>query len=113
MDAGIDGVFRPAGGVVTQAVVVEKSGTLELVGVRHKPAHGIVSGRANEPVKRPGPCDAMGLESFDKASENAWFRVSERAIEIEDCRPAHHHVTSITRSPGPGVCRYACYFAQR
>jgi len=26
----------------------------------------------------------MGFEGLGKASENAWFRVSERAIEIED-----------------------------
>src|ERR1700678_4580018 len=103
MDAGIDGVLRPAAGVVTQTVVVQESGTARLVGIRHEAAHGIVGGRADEPVKRPGPGDAMGFKGVGKAPENAGFRVSERAVEIEYCRPAHHHVISIACGPGPGV----------
>jgi hypothetical protein len=45
----------------------------------------------------------MGFKGLGKASENAWFRVSERAVEIEYCRPAHHHVISIACCPGPGA----------
>ncbi len=41
----------------------------------------------------------MGFEGLGKASENAWFRVGERAVEIEYCTPAHHHVISIARNP--------------
>src|SRR6202167_2392886 len=99
MDAGVDGVLLPAGGGVTQAVVVQESGTARLVRIRHEAAHGIVGGRADEPVKRPGPGDAMGFKGVGKAPENAGFRVSERAVEIEYCRPAHHHLISITRAP--------------
>ena len=33
----------------------------------------------------------MGLESVGEASKNAWFRVSERAIEIEDRGIARRH----------------------
>jgi hypothetical protein len=103
MDAGVDGVLLPAGGGVTQAVVVQESGTARLVRIRHEAAHGVIGGRADEPVKRPGPGDAMGFKGVGKAPENAGFRVSERAVEIEYCRPAHHHVISIACGPGPGV----------
>src|SRR5450755_3248040 len=60
-NAGIDGVLRPAGGVVTQAVVVQQSGASRLVGVWHEAAQGLVGGRADEPVERSGPGDAMGV----------------------------------------------------
>ncbi len=103
VDAGIDGVLLPAGGGVTQAVVVQESGTARLVRIRHEAVHGIIGGRADEPVKRPGPGDAMSFKGAGKASENAWFRISERAVEIEYCRPAHHHVISIACGPDPGV----------
>src|ERR1700677_1369255 len=83
MDAGVDGVLRPAAGGVTQAVVVQDGGTARFVSVRHEAAHGIVGWRANKPVKRPGPGYAVRLECVGKASENAWFRVSERAVKIE------------------------------
>jgi hypothetical protein len=74
---------------------VQQSGAARLVGVWHEAAQGLVGGRADEPVERSGPGDAMGFEGVGKASENTWFRVSERAVEIEYYRPAHHHVTSI------------------
>lgn len=80
---------------------MQESGTTRLVGVRHEAAHGLVGGRADKPVKWAGPGDAMGLEGAGKAPENARFRVSECAVKIEYCRPAHHHVISIARGQGP------------
>src|SRR5271155_1368401 len=41
----------------------------------------------------------MGVEGAGKASEDAWLRVSKRAVKIEYCRPAHHHGFSIARAP--------------
>jgi len=105
MYAGIDGVLRPAGGVVAQAVVVPESCAASIVvAIRHEAAPGLFGGRTDEPVERPGPGDAMGFEGLGKASENAWFRVSERAIEIEYCRSAHHHVTSRTATRKKQIC---------
>jgi hypothetical protein len=98
MDAGIDRVLLPAGGVVAQTVVVQESRPARLVGVRHEAAKGLVGGRPDEPVERSRPGDVMGFKGIRKASENAWFRVSEGAIEIEYCRPAHHHVISIAHT---------------
>jgi hypothetical protein len=115
MDARIDGVLSPTSGGVTQAVVVQESSTASLVGVGHEAAQGIVGGRANEPVKRPGPGDAMGFESFVKASENAWFRVSKRAVEIEYCRPALHHrisIASTVKIMPTGANELGCSFWQ-
>jgi hypothetical protein len=74
---------------------------MRFVSVWHEATQGLVGGRADEPVKRAGPGDAMGVEGGGKASENAWFRVSERAVKIEYCRPAHHHVVSIARGQVP------------
>ena len=92
MNAGIDGVLRPPGGVVTHAVVVHESCAASIVAIRHEAAPGLFRGRTDEPVKRPGPGDAMGFERSGKASENPWFRISERPVEIEYCGPAHHHM---------------------
>src|SRR5579859_1532174 len=97
MDSGIDGVLLPTGGVVTGAVVVQESGTAQLVSVRHEAAQGLACGRSDKPVQRAGPGDPMGVEGAGKASENTWFRVSERAVKIEDRGLAHDHVSSIAR----------------
>jgi hypothetical protein len=83
---------------------MQQGGTARLVRIRHEAAHGIVGGRAYEPVKRPGPGDAMGFKGVGKASENARLRVSECAVEIEYGRPAHHHVISIACEQVPSDC---------
>jgi len=75
---------------------VQESGAARLVGVRHEAAQGLVGGRADEPVKRSGPGDVMGFEGVGEASENAWLRVRERAVEIEYCRAARRHVIPVS-----------------
>jgi hypothetical protein len=52
---------------------VQKGATTSLVAIRHEAAQRLVGGRADEPVKRSGPWDAMGVEGAGKASENAWL----------------------------------------